>query len=84
MPKKLFKFIELFAGLGGFHTAMHSVRGKCVFASECDKYARRSYESNYINVESKLFAKDKNWNYLYFNEDINDVIIYVNGIINKE
>ena len=74
MPKVRFKFIDLFAGIGGFHTAMHSVGGKCVFASEWDKYARQSYESNYINVEPKLFAKDKNGNYLYFNEDINDVI----------
>ena len=74
MPKIQFKFIDLFAGIGGFHTAMHSVGGKCVFASEWDKYARLSYESNYINVEPKLFAKDKNGNYLYFNEDINDVI----------
>lgn len=74
MPKKQFTFIDLFAGIGGFHTAMHSVGGKCVFASEWDKYARQSYESNYINIEPKLFAKDKNGNYLYFNEDINDVI----------
>ena len=47
MKKALFTFIDLFAGIGGFHTAMHSVGGKCVFASEWDKYARLSYESNY-------------------------------------
>ena len=43
--KKTFKFIDLFAGIGGFHTAMHSVGGKCVFASEWDKYARISYDN---------------------------------------
>ena len=66
MTKKRFKFIDLFAGIGGFHTAMHSVGGRCVFASEWDKYARISYEANYIDLEPKLFKKDKSGNYLYF------------------
>lgn len=72
--KNKFTFIDLFAGIGGFHTAMHCVGGKCVFASEWDKYARISYETNYKSIEPKLFKKDKYGNYLYFNEDINDVI----------
>ena len=55
MKKALFTFIDLFAGIGGFHTAMHSVGGKCVFASEWDKYARLSYESNYKDIEPTLF-----------------------------
>ena len=74
MKKKTIKFIDLFAGIGGFHTAMHSVGGKCVFASEWDKYARISYETNYVQLEPKLFTKDSNCRYLFFNEDINDVI----------
>lgn len=72
--KVSFKFIDLFAGIGGFHTAMHSVGGKCVFASEWDKNARISYEANYSCIEPELFKKDSEGNYLYFNEDINDVI----------
>jgi DNA (cytosine-5)-methyltransferase 1 len=65
-----FKFIDLFAGIGGFHTAMHSVGGKCVFASEWDKNARISYEENYKNIDPDLFVKDNDGKYLFFNEDI--------------
>ena len=71
---KKFTFIDLFAGIGGFHTALHSVGGKCVFASEWDDNARASYEANYISIEPKLFKKDKHGKYLYFNNDINDVV----------
>lgn len=70
--KKKFTFIDLFAGIGGFHTAMHSVGGKCVFASEWDKYARISYEENYKDIEPKLFSKNKDGEYLYFNGDITE------------
>jgi DNA (cytosine-5)-methyltransferase 1 len=72
MMKKTFKFIDLFAGIGGFHTAMHSVGGKCVFASEWDKYARISYEANYKEISPSLFKKNKAGEYLYFNEDITE------------
>lgn len=74
MKKKKYTFIDLFAGIGGFHTAMHYAGGKCVFASEWDKNARLSYEANYKNIEPDLFKKDKEGKYLFFNEDINDVI----------
>ena len=62
--------MDLFAGIGGFHTAMHSVGAHCVFASEWDKYARISYEANYKDIEPNLFKKDSLGNYKYFNEDI--------------
>ena len=55
MTKKQYKFIDLFAGIGGFHTAMHSIGGKCVFASEWDKNARISYEANYAQISPQLF-----------------------------
>lgn len=42
-----FKYIDLFAGIGGFHQALSSVGGKCVFASEWDKHAAAVYEENY-------------------------------------
>lgn len=45
--KKLSRFIDLFAGVGGFHIAADRVGLKCVFASEIDAPARSVYESNF-------------------------------------
>lgn len=42
-----FKFIDLFCGIGGFHQAMTSLGGKCVFASDIDEDCRKTYEANY-------------------------------------
>jgi DNA (cytosine-5)-methyltransferase 1 len=42
-----FNFIDLFAGIGGFHQAAYALGGKCVFASEIDPEAKRAYEANY-------------------------------------
>lgn len=42
-----FKFIDLFAGIGGFHQALHNLGGKCVFASEIDSFAIETYKENY-------------------------------------
>jgi len=41
------KYIDLFAGIGGFHQAMDSVGASCVFASEWDKDCQYTYEENY-------------------------------------
>lgn len=46
MSKEL-KFIDLFAGIGGFHIALSSLGGKAVFASEWDKDASIVYENNF-------------------------------------
>jgi len=42
-----FKFVDLFSGIGGFHQAMESLGGECVFASEIDPYCNKEYELNY-------------------------------------
>lgn len=42
-----FKFIDLFAGIGGFRLAAQRNNGKCVFSSEWDKFAQRTYEFNF-------------------------------------
>lgn len=44
---KNYKFIDLFAGIGGFHYALQSFGAECVFASEIDKYASKVYEQNH-------------------------------------
>ena len=45
-----FTFIDLFAGIGGFRIAMQEQGGKCVFSSEWDPYAKRTYEANFGEV----------------------------------
>jgi DNA (cytosine-5)-methyltransferase 1 len=64
--RKEFKFIDLFAGIGGFHIAMHENGGKCVFASEIDKFARQTYEHNFRKISPEIFENGN------FNEDITD------------
>lgn len=45
--KKNFSFIDLFAGIGGFRIAMQELGGHCVFSSEWDPYAKKTYEANF-------------------------------------
>ena len=47
VEKPKFKFIDLFAGIGGFRLAMQNLGGKCVFTSEWDKEAKRTYKANF-------------------------------------
>lgn len=42
-----FTFIDLFAGIGGFRLAMQNLGGQCVFSSEWDYQAQRTYHANY-------------------------------------
>ena len=47
-PKKpKFSFIDLFAGIGGFRIACQNIGGKCVFSSEWDINAQKTYENNF-------------------------------------
>jgi len=46
-----FTFIDLFAGIGGLRQAFESVGGECVFTSEWDEYAQRTYKANYRSHE---------------------------------
>lgn len=45
-----FKFIDLFAGIGGIRLAYQNLGGKCVFTSEWNNYSKRTYEANFGEV----------------------------------
>ena len=45
-----FTFIDLFAGIGGFRMAMQNLGGRCVFSSEWDSQAQKTYLLNYGEV----------------------------------
>lgn len=47
-----FRFIDLFAGIGGIRFPFQEVGGKCVFTSEWDKFAKKTYAANHGEVPS--------------------------------
>ncbi|ROI10067.1 DNA (cytosine-5-)-methyltransferase [Chryseobacterium sp. H3056] len=55
------KFIDLFAGLGGFHLALHDLGHKCVFASELNSELRDLYVKNHdTKIEGDINLVDVN------------------------
>lgn len=42
-----FRFIDLFAGIGGIRIPFQELHGKCVFTSEWDKFAKKTYAANF-------------------------------------
>ncbi len=46
-PLKGYKFIDLFAGIGGIRTPFDELGAECVFSSEWDKYSQITYQANY-------------------------------------
>ncbi len=57
-----FKFIDLFAGIGGFRLALQNLGGKCVFTSEWDENAKKTYRANFGETPfgdiTKQYTKD--------------------------
>lgn len=53
-----FRFIDLFAGIGGLRVGFENVGGKCVFTSEWDKYAVETYRRNFPEDHGHVFAGD--------------------------
>ncbi|MCT6837279.1 MAG: DNA (cytosine-5-)-methyltransferase [Bifidobacteriales bacterium] len=64
-PRKrsFFRFIDLFAGIGGLRIGFEGIGGRCVFTSEWDKFSRQTYALNYpdeheISGDVRPFADD--------------------------
>lgn len=53
-----FTFIDLFAGIGGIRTPFEKLGGRCVFTSEWDEYARKTYAANFHDGPGHVFAGD--------------------------
>lgn len=47
VPEAQFTFIDLFAGIGGMRIAFENAGGQCVFSSEWDRYAQKTYFANF-------------------------------------
>jgi len=64
-PHYAFRFVDLFAGIGGIRRGFESIGGQCVFTSEWNKHAVRTYKAN-------LYCDPLHHT---FNEDIRDVTL---------
>lgn len=56
-----YKYIDLFAGIGGFHLALSSLGAECVYANEWDSFAQKVYKENFgIEPEGDITKVDEN------------------------
>ncbi|MCH8529561.1 MAG: DNA (cytosine-5-)-methyltransferase [Saccharospirillum sp.] len=69
-----FRFIDLFAGIGGIRKGFESIGGECVFTSEWNKYAVRTYKANHFCHPTKH----------RFNEDIREITLSSNPEIDED
>lgn len=53
-----FRFIDLFAGIGGIRMGFEAHGGQCVFTSEWNKFAQQTYFENFSQTENHTFAGD--------------------------
>jgi len=65
-----FTFIDLFAGIGGFRIAMQELGGKCVYSSEFDAQAQRTYFANYGEMPFGDITKEITKSFIPDNFDI--------------
>lgn len=65
-----FTFVDLFAGMGGFRLAMQAQGGKCVFSSEWNKYAQKTYFANFGEMPFGDITKESTKGYIPKHFDI--------------
>jgi DNA (cytosine-5)-methyltransferase 1 len=65
-----FKFIDLFAGIGGFRIAMQNLGGKCEYTSEWNKEAQKTYQANFGEIPFGDISKERIKNYIPNDFDI--------------
>ncbi len=65
-----FKFIDLFAGIGGFRIALQNVGGKCVYTSEWNADSQVTYRANFGEVPFGDITKERTKNYIPDNFDV--------------
>lgn len=58
MNDPAFRFIDLFAGIGGLRRGFDALGGQCVFTCEWDKYAQKTYAANYDDGPDHVMAGD--------------------------
>lgn len=68
-----FTFVDLFAGIGGIRKGFDEIGGKCVFTSEWNKYAVRTYKANHFSHPGHIF-----------NEDIRDITLSSDPTVPEE
>jgi len=59
-----FKFIDLFAGIGGFRLALQNNGGKCVYTSEWENTAKKTYRENFGEIPFGDITKESTKNYI--------------------
>lgn len=57
LKKPAFTFIDLFAGIGGIRIPFQELKGKCVFSSEWDKFAQKTYQVNFGDIPAGDITK---------------------------
>lgn len=57
-PPAKFRFIDLFAGIGGLRLGFEAIGGRCVFTSEWDRWSNATYRENFVDGDDHVMVGD--------------------------